>query len=823
MQSFNGTSLLVTAVLATAGFTTMAMGQAANDECSTATVVTAGVPVAYSTTTATSSADAAPNDAQCAGTYLTWGTANPDVWFRYTATGDGLASFSTCDPAGYDTSIVLYTGTCAALTQIACNGDATANAGCQQFHSEINGVSVTTGSSYYIRAGGYQGGVGAATMTVTFAPSAAGCAGTTGGCGVVHATPGCSDPVCCSAVCAANPLCCEIGWDETCVQGAVAACGIFVYSCVTPVAANDCATNATVVAGDAVVAFNNALCNTDGPNHPAATCSSGNDLFLNDVWYRARANANGTMLVNTCGQVNFDSKLAIYDMGTNPAIFDYNTLNLPTVLVACNDDGSAACTANGVFASELSINAVNGHWYLIRVATFDIAGSGTVTIDMPAPCALPAQTGVEAEPCGSATNNGCNALGESEDLLVGSRIKGTFATFTNPTTGANTRDTDFYKIVVPTDASVTVNIYSASFVTGLILSGDIATAACAGISVTSTASGNCPATVTSCLNPGTYYIFVAPTDFVGIPCGSGVANEYVLEVTSAAAQCPDIIDTVCQAPGPDSRSSAVSMVGSGNFAQGCATGCTATGGNTDCMWASSFSGATLPKEISCVNFGVAALRSEIVAGVCGYYTSDLAIPMQLSVYRDLDGGAPRNVIVTAGDGNDLQLIDFRDINVPGGLFVGNVDFTPPLCVENETTVVIVLSTPNLFQVGAPGVPVGSGYRAGVALSAAPLGTPTNLWLRYTVCTGAGLNVFTPTAYVTATNALQWPIELNGTVAACSGANNCPTDLNADGITGSADLSVLLNGWGTASPDLNGDGVVGSADLSVMLNGWGACP
>ena len=212
-----------------------------------------------------------------------------------------------------------------------------------------------------------------------------------------------------------------------------------------------------------------------------------------------------------------------------------------------------------------------------------------------------------------------------------------------------------------------------------------------------------------------------------------------------------------------------------------------------------------------------------MAGVCGYYTSDLAIPMQLLVYRDLDGGAPRNVIVTPGDGNDLQLIDFRDINVPGGLFVGNVDFTPPLCVENETTVVIVLSTPNLFQVGAPGIPVGSGYRAGVALSAAPLGTPTNLWLRYTVCTGAGLNVFSPTAYVTATNALQWPIELNGTVAACSGANNCPTDLNGDSITGSADLSILLNGWGTASPDLNGDGLVGSADLSVMLNGWGACP
>jgi hypothetical protein len=55
------------------------------------------------------------------------------------------------------------------------------------------------------------------------------------------------------------------------------------------------------------------------------------------------------------------------------------------------------------------------------------------------------------------------------------------------------------------------------------------------------------------------------------------------------------------------------------------------------------------------------------------------------------------------------------------------------------------------------------------------------------------------------------------------ANACPTDLNGDGTTGSADLSILLNGWGGSSPDLNGDGLVGSADLSVLLNGWGACP
>lgn len=54
-------------------------------------------------------------------------------------------------------------------------------------------------------------------------------------------------------------------------------------------------------------------------------------------------------------------------------------------------------------------------------------------------------------------------------------------------------------------------------------------------------------------------------------------------------------------------------------------------------------------------------------------------------------------------------------------------------------------------------------------------------------------------------------------------NACPTDLNGDGVTGPADLTILLNGWGGSSPDLNGDGVVGPADLTIILNGWGACP
>jgi len=60
---------------------------------------------------------------------------------------------------------------------------------------------------------------------------------------------------------------------------------------------------------------------------------------------------------------------------------------------------------------------------------------------------------------------------------------------------------------------------------------------------------------------------------------------------------------------------------------------------------------------------------------------------------------------------------------------------------------------------------------------------------------------------------------------CVYASPCPADLNGDGVVNSADLSALLNAWGTTGPtgDLNNDSAVNSADLSILLNGWGACP
>lgn len=54
---------------------------------------------------------------------------------------------------------------------------------------------------------------------------------------------------------------------------------------------------------------------------------------------------------------------------------------------------------------------------------------------------------------------------------------------------------------------------------------------------------------------------------------------------------------------------------------------------------------------------------------------------------------------------------------------------------------------------------------------------------------------------------------------------CPGDVNGDGGTDGADLSVLIGSFGSPVPpgtssDVNGDGVVDAADLSVVISGFG---
>ena len=64
---------------------------------------------------------------------------------------------------------------------------------------------------------------------------------------------------------------------------------------------------------------------------------------------------------------------------------------------------------------------------------------------------------------------------------------------------------------------------------------------------------------------------------------------------------------------------------------------------------------------------------------------------------------------------------------------------------------------------------------------------------------------------------------NGILDTCE----CFGDLNIDGRTDGADLSILLGYWGSfpenlPEADINGDGIVSGSDLSILLGYWGPC-
>ena len=139
-----------------------------NDTCEGAEAVGPGAH-AFDTTYANPEwAD--PNDAVCSGTYLDW-AGSPDVFFSFSPDSDGTINVSLCDAASYDTSLAIYEGGCNdgdGSHNIACNGDASGETGCQSYYSAVDNLPVIGGQTYLIRIGGWNAATGAGTMTLSY-------------------------------------------------------------------------------------------------------------------------------------------------------------------------------------------------------------------------------------------------------------------------------------------------------------------------------------------------------------------------------------------------------------------------------------------------------------------------------------------------------------------------------------------------------------------------------------------------------------------------------------------------------------------------------
>ena len=185
-------------------------------------------------------------------------------------------------------------------------------------------------------------------------PPPAAC-GSGGPCNSMHIDAGCDDINCCIAVCEADFYCCENPWDFSCMSLALQTCGLAPEN-------DSCGNPREVGLGRHPFTILNAT--TDGQGLITECQSTGqNNSFINDIWFTYTATANNGVLVSTCGLVDFDTQLAVYEQCNGS-------------LIACNNDGEGCAGGH----SRLGFVGYAGATYLIRVG--GVIGSGSGELDI---------------------------------------------------------------------------------------------------------------------------------------------------------------------------------------------------------------------------------------------------------------------------------------------------------------------------------------------------------------------------------------------------------------------------------------------------------
>lgn len=351
----------------------------ANDTCAGAPIVGVGTHSGFSTAEAT--AEFPEDFSECGTTF-----GSPDIWFVFPPEASGQYTVSTCG-SSFPTTIEVYRFECEGSSPESCRrcssrfrcatfdplgcagaGGASITADFEQaFWSDFSPFGV-----YYIRVLGVSPtDVGSVTLSIAAATGDP-CGSSTEPCNVPHAAPGCSSPSCCTTVCATDPTCCSVAWDILCAERASAACAPFTYFC-NPDAGgppNDCATRATEIVESGAYDFSLVTARPDGP----ATCG----MRGNSLWWRFTATTSGQALVNTCRYTDFNARTTVYDLGADPANFDFDQLSGASV--GCDADNLC-----GALGDIVAFEATAGRTYLVRVDNeFGTpAGSGRVAISMP--------------------------------------------------------------------------------------------------------------------------------------------------------------------------------------------------------------------------------------------------------------------------------------------------------------------------------------------------------------------------------------------------------------------------------------------------------
>jgi hypothetical protein len=310
---------------------------------------------------------------------------------------------------------------------------------------------------------------------------------------------------------------------------------------------------------------------------------------------------------------------------------------------------------------------------------------------------------------------------------------------------------------------------------------------CDNLAIISSGAGECPSTLSVCLQPGTYNAFVgANTGGGNLPCDLTEFSAYVaaLEVEPLAA-CPGFD----QCPGGDLAVSPNSDLTLTTGGIACAAA-NITTENTYAVTMDLAGGDTAGSDvtISCMTFGTDNSGSNL--------------PMTVGIWLDADGGDP------TAPGTDLTLLGSRDTVIAQGAFnLQTAAFDPPICVPADSVIVATIAID----------PSTDGF-ASFAGNASPSTSST-----YVLSDSCGLTTFTKLEDIGFPD-INWAVDLEATLGC--GGDGCEGDFNDDGIVNGADFGSILAAWGPCSgcpEDLNGDGEVSGADVGLLLSLWGPCP
>jgi|GEM_PF-3599612 len=367
---------------------------ATNDECDLGIVEVFDGSTAVSLDTATSSGQVACGDFPFGGAANA--TVNNDLWYEYTATCTGQLFVDTCGTAD-DTRLAVYNVDCAAINggalPVECNDDhgnvdeADTGNTCDAALAAALSFPVVQGETYIIRVGSFS----------TTTPAPLGLFNLNIACAVAGGPEACcfEDGTCQDL----EPGACA-GAGGT-AQGFGSNCG--TTSCPLPPSGNDeCDANIVeVFNGSTPVDLSDATSSgqdASSCDYPFPTDGS-NPNPNNDLWYEYTATCTGTLFIDTCGSAA-DTRLAVYDV--NCAAIDGGALP-----VECNDDhgqaleGDTGNTCPDTFSASLSLPAVQGQTYIIRVGSFAAGTPSTLTFDLNIDCV------------GEST--GCDLLGDLND------------------------------------------------------------------------------------------------------------------------------------------------------------------------------------------------------------------------------------------------------------------------------------------------------------------------------------------------------------------------------------------------------------------------